>query len=125
MASSIAEAHGVRLLISEVIYDLAKAIEGEFRRLDKNIVKGDLEILALFGKKSATEQVVGGKVSMGSIANNGVADVERRNAVLGTAKIMNLQQNKKDATAVAAGNECGLLIDSAVAVRVGDHLILR
>ena len=124
-ARQLAEIHSISLIASEIIYDLVKALEEEFRRLDRTIVKGDLEILALFSKKGTTRQVIGGRVVLGEILNNVALDVEQRGVRVGTAKIMNLQKDKKDAESVPAGNECGLLIDSVVVVRVGDHLVIR
>ena len=130
-AASLAETHHIKIISSEIVYELVKALEEDFNRLDQTIVKGDLEILAVFGhrqggaEKKGGEQIVGGRVLKGEIQNNATLDIERRESVLGSAKIINLQQAKKDVQSVAAGNEGGLLLDSEVMIRVGDHLILR
>jgi len=50
-AQIFSEAHNVKMYTSEIIYEVTQALEGEFKRLDKTIVKGDLEILGVFGKK--------------------------------------------------------------------------
>jgi len=123
-AATLAEAQQVKIITSEVVYDLVKLIEEEFKKLDQGIVKGDLEILAVFGKKGSS-QIVGGKVVFGALQNQGTIGISRRESVLGVGKIVNLQSGKKDVATLALGLEGGLLIDSEVQIRVGDHLIVR
>ena len=124
-AENLAQTHKIRIIISPIIYELLKAIDENFSRLDKTMVKGDLEILAIFGNKGSNQQVVGGKVIAGQILNNGNPEIERRGTVLGTGKILNLQKAKKDSPVLETGSEGGLLIDSGVAIKPGDHLIIR
>lgn len=123
-AATLARAQGVQIVQSEIIYDLVKAVEEALSTLGKKIAKGKLEILATFSKKG-TKQVIGGKVTEGVISNNAVLEVERKSATIGQGKIINLQQQKKDAKSVPAGNECGLLFDSGIEIKVGDILIAR
>jgi len=123
--AALAEVHAVPMTISEIVYELTKALEEKFKVLDKTIIKGDLEILEIFGKKGATSQIVGGKVVHGALDNQSAVAVERRGNVIGEGKILNLQSQKKDVPRVETGSECGLLIDAAVELRKGDHLIVR
>jgi translation initiation factor IF-2 len=124
-AATLAEAHHVRIVTSDIVYDLVKVLEDEFRRLDKTVIKGDLEILAVFGKKAGKDQIVGGKMVMGVLENQATVGIERRNAVVGVGKIVNLQSQKKNVVSITVGMEGGLLVDSEVAIKVGDHLIVR
>ena len=123
-AITLAQAQGVRIITSEIIYELVKVLEENFAELDKEIIKGDLEILAIFGKKDGN-QVVGGKVVSGSINNNSILEIKRGAKIIGQAKLLNLQQEKKDAVTVDEGDECGTLVDSGVAIKVGDHLLMK
>ncbi|HEY4475328.1 MAG TPA: translation initiation factor IF-2 [Candidatus Paceibacterota bacterium] len=123
-ALNLAESQRVKIITSEIVYDLVKTLEGEFKKFEKYVARGDLEILAVFGKKDSS-QIVGGRVVAGAILNNAVLEVSRRDVFLGKAKIINLQKERKDVQKVETGNECGLLVDSEVIIKVGDHLILR
>ena len=123
-AETLARAHGVRLVQSKIVYELLKAIEETLESLHKKIIKGKLEILAVFSKKG-TQQIIGGKVTEGAIVNNAVLEIQRKNDIIGSGKVLNLQQQKRDAKTVGAGNECGLLFDAKDEIKTGDVLILR
>lgn len=123
-AENLARAHNIKIVQSEIIYDLVKVAEEALELLGKKIAKGRLEILATFSKKG-TKQVIGGKVTDGNIVNNAALEIERRNEIIGEGKILNLQQAKKDVKTVPAGNECGMLFDSQVEIKVGDVLLMR
>ena len=123
-AQTLAEAQRVRIVTSDIVYDLVKTLEEEFKRLDQGVVKGDLEILAVFGKKGGA-QIVGGKVAVGVIPNRANIGIERKGNPVGVGKIVNLQSGKKDVVSLTGGLEGGLLLDTEVAIKVGDHLIVR
>jgi len=131
-AQNLAEAQRVTIITSEIVYELVKALEEEFKNLGREVVRGELEVLAVFdhrqggaSKKGVNQQIVGGKVLKGEMLNNSVLEIVRRGAVLGKGKVLNLQQNKKDTPRAEAGSECGLLVDADVMIKEGDHLILR
>ncbi len=123
-AETLARTQNIKIIQSEVIYELLKAVEEAMAFFGKKIARGKLEVLAVFDKKGA-KQVIGGRVTEGSILNNAVLEVERRNGILGNGKVVNLQQAKKDVKNVPAGNECGMLFDSRVEIKVGDQLVMR
>lgn len=123
-AKNLTRIRGVQIATSEIVYDLVKILEDEFKRLTSGVVRGELEILAVFGKKGG-QQIVGGRVVAGAIENNAAVEIGRRGAAAGKGKIVNLQQNKKDAQRVEAGGECGLLLDSEIEIKEGDHIIIR
>jgi hypothetical protein len=58
---------------------------------------------------------------------HGIADKQgiRRHdgEIVGTGKMMNLQQNKQNADEVNQGNECGIVYEGTIKVEVGDTLI--
>ena len=123
-AENLAKSQKIKIIQSNIIYELVKALESEIASAQKEKIKGDLEILAVFGKKG-TNQIVGGKVIIGEIKNNAVIEIQRKNEILGQGKIINLQQKKVDAQKVESGNEAGLLVDSKISIQIGDHIILR
>lgn len=123
-AKTLARAQNITIVQSEIIYELLKAVEEALSSFGKKVARAKLEILAVFSKKG-TKQVIGGKVTEGIISNNSVLEVERKNQVIGTGKIINLQQGKKDAKSVSAGKECGLLFDSQAEIKIGDVLVVR
>ncbi|OGY68685.1 MAG: translation initiation factor IF-2 [Candidatus Harrisonbacteria bacterium RIFOXYD1_FULL_40_9] len=112
------------VITSEIIYDLTKRLEDMLREIQKPIT-GDLEILALFGDKTGVKKIVGGKMTKGIIASKNPLEVFRNGKNIGTAKIINLQHNRKDIAEVKEGKEAGLLIESTIAIREGDHLVVR
>lgn len=122
MAATLARANGIKIVESEIIYDLTKAIEETLASLARKTAKGKLEILACFSKKG-TKQVIGGKVTEGQLINNAVLEVERGGEILGGGKIVNLQQAKRDVKTVEAGLECGLIFDCDKEIKVGDILV--
>lgn len=123
-AETLARAQNIKIVQSEIIYDIVKAVEETLTSLGKPVAKGKLEILAIFSKKG-TKQVIGGEVKLGLISNQASLEVERGGATIGTGKIINLQHNKRDAVSVETGKQCGLIFDSAVEIKVGDILIQR
>jgi translation initiation factor IF-2 len=119
-AETLARAQNVKIISSEIIYELIKALEEQL--ISRASFTGKLEILAVFSKKG-TQQIIGGRVTEGQIPNNATLDVERRGETIGTGRVLNLQQAKKDIKVVAAGNECGLMFDSEIEIKVGDILL--
>jgi len=123
-AENMAKDNKIRIITSEIIYELIEAIESYFTCLSSGDIAGDLEILAVFGKK-AGKQIVGGKVVSGEIKNNATLEIQEKGITIGKCKVVNLQENKIDAATVPAGKECGLLIDSEIDVKPEHHLIMR
>lgn len=123
-SENLAKDNKVRIITSEIIYELIEAIESYFTCLSAGDIVGELEVLATFGKK-AGKQIVGGKVITGEIKNNTVLEIQRNGEVLGTGKLINLQEGKKDAVSVGIGKECGLLMTSDIEIKTEYHLILR
>ncbi len=130
-AQTIIRTFNVKVFESEIIYELLEAITDEMTGRRRLLVAGDLEVLAVFNQTDKTKQIIGGKVIEGEIKNQGTIEVMRRGAIMTPAKggqagkIVNLQQNRKDAQTVAMGLECGLLVSSDTMIAKGDHLIIR
>lgn len=124
-AEAVAKINGIAIITSSVIYDLTRDLEKAVRSFGVEAIIGDLEVLAVFGKKSGHERVIGGKVSAGEIRMNAACGIEREGIVVGAGRVINLQSQKKDTPTVGAGNECGLLVQTDAEIRTGDHLIVK
>ncbi len=123
-AENVAKINNINIITSSSMYDLTTKLQEAIARMGKQAIAGDVEILAVFDKKDG-RRIVGGKVVVGEIKMNSPCGIERNGAVMGVGRIINLQQDKKDASVVIAGNECGMLIDVDTDMRVGDHLIVK
>lgn len=121
-ADNLAKAHRVKVCMSDIVYELVKALELEAKALHGEELTGELEILALFGKKDDA-QIIGGRVTKGIVKKNASFRVMRGVDRITEGRIVNLQQMRKDAAEVNEGNECGLLIKAEKDIRVGDRLV--
>jgi len=121
-AEALAKAQEVKIIHSEIIYELLKKIEEEAKALEEPESKGELKILAVFSKKG-NRQVIGGRVEAGEFKKNTPVDVLRDEKSMGRGRIINLQKGKEDAGTVSAGEECGILLDSEAEIKAGDKLI--
>ncbi len=124
-AKTLITAQHIKVFQSDIIYELLESVEAELSGKKKLMVAADLEILAVFDQKNNGAQIIGGKVVAGELKNQSEVEIHRKGAQVGTGKITNLQQSKKDIAAVTAGLECGMLFSSSILVVKGDHLIAR
>jgi translation initiation factor IF-2 len=123
-AENLARAQEVTIVTDEIIYKLVEGIENAFLEMGKSKFTGELEILAVFSAKDS-KQTIGGRVNRGQIRIKSWLEIQRGEEVVGKGKVLNLQQNKKDVNAVNEGNECGLIFDSEVEIKVGDKLLSK
>jgi translation initiation factor IF-2 len=117
-----AKSNGIKTFSSDIIYELVKSVEEYIEEISEPEIAGKMEVLAMFGKKD-DKQVIGGKVTEGSIKTGRKVEIRRRGMlIVDDAKIVNLQSSKQDVKEVEAPNECGILIDTVAAIKVGDEL---
>jgi translation initiation factor IF-2 len=69
------------------------------------------------------KQVIGGKVTFGTIREKSPVIIMRAGAQVGNGRILNLQQQKKDVHQASDG-EAGLKVSSNIAIQVGDKLVI-
>ncbi|MEK7568373.1 MAG: translation initiation factor IF-2 [Patescibacteria group bacterium] len=124
-AEAFVKAQGVKIIVSEIIYDLLKRLEEETVLGGQSAVGAELEILAVFSNSNPRKQVVGGRVSAGELKNRAAAEIFRNGEEIGKGKIVNLQHQKNDVGAVPQNKECGLLFEADAVVNVGDKLVTR
>lgn len=120
-----ADKENIRIINGEVIYEVLDEIKRFMEELIPPEVKrqdlGTIKILKIF-KKDGNKQIVGGRVEEGIIKKEALADIKRRQEVIGRGNISELQQNKSPKEIVEKGLECGILIDSQTAIEEGDVL---
>ena len=124
-AKNLAEARETRILSSEIIYELVKAVEDLSKETAAGKIIGDLEVLAVFNQIKLEKQLVGGKVISGIFKNKTQLEIQREGKKVGEGRVNNLQTKKQDAVSIPEGQEGGVLMSSAIAVLVGDHLLIR
>jgi len=124
-ALSLLRQKKVRVRTFEIIYELVQDVRETMERiLDVEVVKnilGEVEILATFSKRK-NRQTIGGKIITGFIEKGKNCEILRDQEIVGKGKIINLQQNRKDADKINKGNECGMLFESDAKIEEGDFL---
>lgn len=122
-SEQLARSKGISIKTYTVIYDLIDDIVATLEAMlpphieEKEI--GHLKVLAIFRNEN-TFQVIGGKVSDGSVQLGANIKVVRGDTVITTGKITQLQSNKQNVKEVAAGNECGMKVECKPVIQVGD-----
>lgn len=121
-AENLAKVQGVKIITSEIIYELLKILESEMSAEEKKPT-GELEILAVFSRKGK-KQVIGGRVVSGTLKNKVQVRILKNNEEAGIGRIMNLQAGKQDVFQVNEGEECGILLESEITAEAGDKLVV-
>jgi translation initiation factor IF-2 len=112
-------------LEGEIIYEIKdkiqKIIENQFINKPTEEILGKLEALTIFHPEKGN-QLIGGKVIEGLARNKVKVRILRNKEIIGEGRIVNLQKNRVDVNEVAAGGECGILIDCSKLIEKGDLL---
>ncbi len=126
VASRLAEGAGVPVKTFSIIYELVEDVKNEMsERLDPEIKRtnlGRLKVLAIF-KNMKNSMVVGGKVTNGKIVKGQNIEILRNKEPINSGKLVQLQQNKEEATEVKEGLECGISFEGKEKIEVGDVLV--
>ncbi|RJQ29879.1 GTP-binding protein [Candidatus Parcubacteria bacterium] len=130
-AKNLAEAHEIRIITSEIIYDLVKAVEEFLLSLDKPKALGELEVLAVFNQAKPDKQLVGGKVVSGTFRNKVQIEITRKSGegdewkTVGNGRVLSLRDKKADVSQTEQGKEAGLMVNAPMLIQVGDRLAIR
>lgn len=126
VASRMAETAKVPVQSFAIIYKLVEYVKERLASLlPPEIIRtdlGSLAVLAVF-KTGKHDMIVGGRVNDGKMMKGSEIEVKRDGEIVGTGRLANLQQSKKDTDEVGSGNECGLTFDGTTKIRVGDTLL--
>ena len=123
--AEMAQTAGVEIKLYRVIYDaiedIQKAMKGMLAPTFKEVVDGHAEIRQLF-KVSNVGTIGGCYVNDGKILRNSDIRVVRDGIVVYEGKLASLKRFKDDAREVAAGYECGIMIERFNDIKEGDIL---
>ncbi len=118
-----AQSEGVDIRLYRIIYnaieDIEKAMKGMLAPTFKEVVDGHIEIRQTF-KASSVGTIGGGYVTDGKVLRNSEVRVVRNGIVVYEGKLASLKRFKDDVREVAAGYECGILIDKFNDIKEGD-----
>lgn len=124
-AQDIAERFNITVKTFDIIYELSEWLENEITARTPKVlseqVVGSLKVLKTF---SATKhkQVIGGRVTVGTLELGAQVKIMRRDGEIGRGKIVELQQAKVATKKVEEGSECGLMIEAKNEIVPGDML---
>ena len=122
-ARKLAEKEEIEIRLYSIIYDaindIKDAIEGMLEPVMKEEIVASVEVLEIF-KISKGGTVAGCIVREGKLQRNTPIRVIRDGIVIYTGKLGSLKRFKDDVKEVAAGQDCGLNIESFNDIRVGD-----
>jgi translation initiation factor IF-2 len=122
-AQKVAKRLNVAIKTASVIYDitewLEKAVVERTPTITNREVRGRAKILKTFSSKR-NMQVVGGKVTDGSIRNKADISIIRNETEIAEGSIVELQQQRADTEKIDKGQEFGANIESGVQIAPGD-----
>ncbi|MBX5457731.1 MAG: translation initiation factor IF-2, partial [Thermogemmatispora sp.] len=118
-----AQKEGVEIRYYDVIYQLVEDIEAALKGLLEptyhEVVEGHAEVLQLF--RSGKNTVIAGcRVTDGKITRTSQVRVLRNGTKVHESRVASLRRGKDDVREVAAGYECGMIIEGFSNVQVGD-----
>ena len=121
--TEMAKEAGVDMRLYRVIYDaiedIEKAMKGMLDPVYKEVVNGHVEIRQLF-KVSGVGTIGGAYVTDGKILRNSEVRIIRDGIVIHEGKLASLKRFKDDVREVAAGYECGVMIERYNDIKEGD-----
>jgi translation initiation factor IF-2 len=124
-AAEIARREGVEIRTYNVIYniveELRSAMEGLLAPEEVEATVGTAEVRQTF-KASRVGTIAGSYVLDGTIRRGADVRLVREGTVIWTGKIGSLRRFQEDAREVAAGFECGIVLDGYQDVKEGDVL---
>lgn len=122
-AEELALQRGIKISFFDIIYKLTEwlDLEMEARRpkVETAETLGKAKIIRAFSR-TKDRQILGGKVTEGSIALNSNIKILRRDFEIGRGKIVNLEKNKTKTSAIDEGSEFGMMIESKIEIAPGD-----
>ena len=111
MAKRMAETEGVSIRKYKIIYhlidDIQKALQGMLEPVEKKILIGRAEVLAIF-PSGKFDKVAGCHIQKGEVRRNAKIRVVRNEEVVYEGDISSLKRHQEDVSEVRTGFECGI-----------------
>jgi translation initiation factor IF-2 len=122
-AAKLAEREGVEIKLYNVIYeaisDIRSAMEGLLEPELREVITGRAEVIELFSI-SRFGVIAGCRVNSGRVVRGSPVRVIRNNRTIYDGEINSLRRFSDDVREVAAGQECGILINAFADFEIGD-----
>lgn len=123
-AQDLADRLGVEIETFAIIYELSEwlntALKDRTPEKEERIVTGKAKILREFSIQK-NKHVLGGRMDEGVLKLKQPVTISRRDIVLGTGVVTNLQQYKSDVAEVNEG-EFGMQLETKVDIAAGDYI---
>ena len=124
-AKRLADSEGISIRKYKIIYhlieDIEKALKGMLEPIEKKILVGKAEVLAVF-PSGRHNHVAGCRVDKGEFQRNGKVRVIRDGKVAFEGDIASLKRHKEDVNEVRTGFECGIGLKGFSNFEEGDIL---
>jgi translation initiation factor IF-2 len=125
-AQKLAQSKKIAVQLYDIIYELVEDItQLAVSMMTPEVIRGDIgrgKILAIF-RTEKEKQIVGGSVADGKIKDNASVEIKRGDEVIGTAEVVELQQNKMKTKEVLNGFEFGVNLKTSTKIQAGDVLV--
>lgn len=124
-AKTLAERENIEIKTFNIIYDLNDFIKEKLKTstpvetVEK--IVGAAKILKIFSKNK-DKQVVGGRLEEGEIKTGSTVKIFRREALIGSGKIKELQIQKIKTAIIKEKQEFGMMLESKTEIAAGDIL---
>jgi translation initiation factor IF-2 len=124
-AEILRERNGTTVATFKIIYEfvdwLKEIVKERTPKVMVEEIRGNAKILATFSQTKKI-QVIGGKVTSGTISTGNSARIMRRGEKIGTGIVKELQQQRVISKQILEGNEFGASIAADVEIAQGDTL---
>lgn len=121
--AEVAGQEGIEIKLYDVIYDVINdvkaAMEGLLEPEYRETVQGHAEVREIF-KIAKVGTIAGSHVTDGKIPRSANVRLVREGVVIYDGKILSLKRFKDDAREVAAGFECGIVVENFNDIKAGD-----
>jgi translation initiation factor IF-2 len=129
-ARNFADAQALTIVTSKIVYELADAVSEFLAGKRGPQAAGKLEILVIFNQGKLDKQLIGGRVTEGVIRGKPSFEILRiaengAQEPVGSGKVLSLHEKKSEITQAEQGKEIGILVNSLVAMKVGDVLTVK
>ena len=124
-AKNLAEREEITVKIFDIIYKMTDWLKTDMTKLLPKVkteeITGEVKVIKIFSSQK-DKQIIGGKVTVGSIKTSGSFRIKRRENLVGEGKVKGLEQKKEKTTEVREGNEFGGLVEAKMPISPGDIL---
>lgn len=124
-AMELAERFGVTIATFDIIYKMSEWFAEEIERIRPRVkteqIIGQAKVIKVFSQ-TKTKQVLGGQVTEGRLEKGSVVNIKRRDTVIGTGKITDLEQARTKTPSVESPEKFGAMVETKNEIAEGDVL---